>query len=110
MMDQCQLDDVADELLGRARAASSGRAARTIFGGSGHLLRQTVMAILAGQQLTVHNNPGDATLQVLRGEVSLAGQTRLTTASAGGFVVIPDERHSLTALDDSVVVLTVVVR
>ena len=36
-----------------------------------HALRQTVLALTAGSSLDEHENPGEATVQVLRGRVRL---------------------------------------
>lgn len=93
--------------LENARAASSGRSAHTVYGGHEHMLRQTLIALRAGSDLDEHENPGEATLQVLHGRVTLvAGDTRWN-GSPGDLIVIPDVRHSLEAVEDSVVLLTV---
>ena len=65
------LDALARELLAAASASSSGRAARTVYGGHEHVLRQTVIALAAGQALAEHDNPGEATVHVLHGRVRL---------------------------------------
>ncbi len=109
-MDNTSLDELAEDLLGRARAAHSGRAAHTVFGGVGHQLRQTAIALLAGHELSEHNSPGEATLHVLHGRVQLSSGSGSVDASSGDFVTIPPERHALAALDDAVVLLSVVAR
>lgn len=48
-MDSTSLNALAEDLLGRARAAHSGRTAHTVFGGTGHLLRETAIALLVEQ-------------------------------------------------------------
>lgn len=98
---------LAEDLLAQARTAPAHRAAHTIYGGSGHALRQTVIAMAAGAELSEHENPGEATLQVLRGSVRLGGADGEVTVAAGGLAVIPPRRHGLTALEDAVVLLTV---
>lgn len=108
-MEDSSLDELTEELLRQAEAANSGRAAHTVYGGTAHRLRQTTIALMAEHGLAEHNSPGEATLQVLRGRVRLSGASQSIELSAGGFVAIPDERHALDALDDSVVLLTVVV-
>ena len=49
----------------------------TVCGGHEHVLRQTLIALRAGSHLDEHASPGEATLQVLHGRVSLvAGDDR----------------------------------
>lgn len=106
-MQTLSLPDLADEQLKAAHAAHSGRAAHTIHGGSGHFLRQTVIALVAGQELAEHESPGEATLQVLRGKVVLRAGDDRCEGSAGAHLTIPPTRHALEAVDDSVILLTV---
>jgi quercetin dioxygenase-like cupin family protein len=54
-----------------ATAAPAGRSARTVYGGHEHMLRQTLMALTAGSSMSEHENPGEATVHVLRGRVRL---------------------------------------
>ena len=74
---QAATDDVVDieaaaaGLLEQARAATAGRAARTLAGGAGASLKQTMMALVRGTRLSEHDSPGSASLQVLRGQVRL---------------------------------------
>jgi len=106
-MDSLSLTAVVDEQLARARQSNSGRSAQTIYGGHEHFLRQTVMAILAGHEMAEHNSPGEATLQVLQGEVKVSAGNDTWEGAIGDFLIIPPVRHSLEAVDDSVVLLTV---
>ncbi len=96
--------------LEKAHQARSGRAAVTLFGGHQHGLRQTLIAIVAGEQLAEHANPGEATLQVLQGRVNLTWADGQQTVSAGEYLIIPDATHAVDALEDSILVLTVSVR
>jgi quercetin dioxygenase-like cupin family protein len=106
-MEKSSLTALAREKLEAARAASNGRAAATVYGGREHRLRQTLVAITAGQVMEEHESPGEATLQILQGRVRLlAGQTSWDGAP-GDLLVIPPARHSLEAVEDSVLVLTV---
>jgi quercetin dioxygenase-like cupin family protein len=97
----------ARELLQAARSASSGRSARTVFGGHEQVLRQTLVALAGGQVMAEHDNPGEATLHVLHGRVRLATADASWDGSPGDLLIIPRARHSLTALEDAAVLLTV---
>ena len=88
----------------------SGRSAHTVHGGHEHALRQTLIALTAGSGLAEHDSPGEATLQVLRGRVRLTTAGESAEAAAGDLLVIPPQRHSLEAIDDSAVLLTVALR
>jgi quercetin dioxygenase-like cupin family protein len=107
-MDATSLTALAEEQLAAARQAHSGRAARTVHGGHEYALRQTVLALLAGHELAEHDSPGEATLQVLRGRVRLTTTGDAWEGEASDQVTIPPERHALAAVEDSVVLLTVV--
>lgn len=104
------LSTMADEQLASAKAASSGRSAHTVYGGRGHTLRQTLLALVAGHGLDEHESPGEATLFVLRGRVRLNAVSGAVDGIAGDHIAIPPERHSLSALEDSAVMLTVVAK
>ena len=106
-MDSRDLADVIDDLMAKARTASSGRAARTIRGGHENALRETVIALLAGHELSEHDSPHEATLQVLHGRVRLIAADDAWEGVAGDHLTVPPQRHSLAALEDSVVLLTV---
>ncbi|HEY6800497.1 MAG TPA: cupin domain-containing protein [Agromyces sp.] len=110
MYDEDNLAELVTELLDTARTASSGRASRTIKGDHEHALRQTVIALRGGEQLRDHESPGEATLQVLVGRVRLIAGEESWDGASGDHISIPPRRHSLDALDDSAVLLTVVKR
>lgn len=113
-MQKLSLDALARELLSRATdngtsgAAGGSRAAQTVVGGHEKTLRQTVSALAKDAALAEHASPGEATLYVLRGRVTLAAGTESWEGREGDLVIIPDAPHSLTALAHSAVLLTVV--
>ncbi len=107
-MEKLSLVAVARQQTRAAAGSGSGRAAQTVYGGHEHLLRQTVIALTAGSSLAEHEAPGEATLHVLNGRVRLVDSRTNWEGSAGDLLVIPQERHSLEAIEDSAVLLTVV--
>lgn len=109
-MQTTSLTALAHQQLDAARSASAGRSAVTVYGGREHDLRQTLIALTAGTVLGEHESPGEATLQVIEGRVVLHVAGDQQEAGAGDHVVIPPQRHDLSAVDDSVVLLTVATR
>jgi quercetin dioxygenase-like cupin family protein len=106
-MQKESLTALARQHLKTARAAASGRSAHTIYGGHEHVLRQTLIALRAGSNLDEHENPGEATLQVLQGRVTLVADKSTWNGSPGDLLIVPDSRHALKAAEDSVILLTV---
>ena len=106
-MEPSSLTDLAREHLTIARSAPSGRSAHTVYGGHERTLRQTLIAMAAGRRLDEHENPGEATIHVLAGRVRLSAGDSAREGAAGDLLTVPDERHALEALEDSVVLLTV---
>ncbi|MET9346917.1 cupin [Streptomyces termitum] len=100
------LTALADEHLTAARSAPHGRSAHLVLHDG--VLRQTVIALIAGTALDEHNAPPAASLQVLRGRVRLTAPEWEAELAAGTLRMIPKERHGLAAVDDSVVLLTAV--
>lgn len=109
-MHKPNLEAVSRELLKGAAAASNGRSAETLYGGHEKSLRQTMIALLEGNGLAEHDSPGDATLLVVKGRVRLTSGADHWEGRDGDLLIIPDARHSLDALSDAVVLLTVAKR
>lgn len=109
-MNKSSLTALVRQHLQTAQEASSGRSAHTVYGGHEHRLRQTLIALAAGRKLDDHENPGEATVHVLHGRVELRCGDNTWEGSPGDLLVVPDARHSLDALEDSAVLLTVSVR
>jgi quercetin dioxygenase-like cupin family protein len=109
-MEKWSLTALADGLLSHARSASRRRSTCTVHGGRPHLLCQTVIALARGQTLDEHENPSEATVQVLRGRVRMATGDDTTDGSTGQLLILPDARHTVAALEDAVLLLTVAER
>ncbi|MEU8656478.1 LuxR family transcriptional regulator [Actinoplanes philippinensis] len=106
-METVSLSGLTEQHLAIARQATSGRSAHTVYGGHASTLRQTLIALAGGQRLDEHESPGEATLHVLHGHVRLLAGPDARSATTGDLLAIPDTRHSLEAIHDSVILLTV---
>lgn len=107
-MQKTSLTALARHELAHALTASNGRSASTVFGGHEHQLRQTLIALRAGEGLSEHESPGEATIQVLVGRVLLRAGEVTWNGSPGDLMIVPDRTHSLDSVEDSVILLTVV--
>lgn len=105
-MQRISLDALARQQIELART-HSGRAADTVVGGHERVLRQTVIGMIEGAELAEHNNPGEATVHVLSGRVALASGEDSWEGGPGDLLKVPNARHSLLALTDAAVLLTV---
>ncbi|WP_207344597.1 LuxR family transcriptional regulator [Arthrobacter sp. E3] len=105
-MQRISLDALARQQMELA-ATHSGRAADTVVGGHERVLRQTVIGLIEGAELAEHENPGEATVLVLHGRVRMSSREQSWEGRAGDLLKVPDARHSLLALTDSAVLLTV---
>jgi quercetin dioxygenase-like cupin family protein len=105
-MRKMSLDALAREQLDRARGGK-GRSAETVFGGHEQTLRQTVMAMTAGNGTGDHASPGEATLQVLHGRIRLTAGEDSWEGRVGDLLLIPPATHAVAAVEDAVILLTV---
>ena len=106
-MQKLSLEALARELLERASGTTGGHTAGTVVGGHERVLRQTVIAMVKSAVLAEHANPGEASVYVLRGRVRLSAGELSWEGRHGDLLVIPDSPHSLEALEDSAMLLTV---
>jgi hypothetical protein len=61
----------------------------------------------AGARLAEHQNPGEATVLILHGRLRLSAADLSWQAARGDLLIVPQNRHSLEASEDSAVLLTV---
>lgn len=109
-MDSLSLTDLAAQKLDAARRSSSGRSSTTVHGGREHRLKQTLIAMRAGEELAEHASPGEATLQVITGRIVLRTSDEHWEIGVSEFLPIPDVIHSVEVPEDSVFLLTVAKR
>lgn len=101
------LPEAASELLEQARDSRAGRAARTLVPGAHTPMKQTLLALTAGETLAEHSSPTAAALQVLIGRVRVVGGEEELYLDVGDHAPIPPVRHHVDAIDDAVMLLTV---
>ena len=106
-MQKISLEALARQQMKLAATAAGRHTADTVFGGHEKVLRQTVIGMIAGARLSEHENPGEATGLILHGRVRLSTADLSWEAARGDLLIFPDARHSLEALEDSAVLLTV---
>lgn len=106
-MTKTSLVALARHELEHARTASSGRSATSVYGGHERVLRQTLIALRAGERMEEHANPGEGTIYVLSGRVQLIAGEVSWGGIAGDLLVLPEARHAVAADEDSVLLLTV---
>jgi quercetin dioxygenase-like cupin family protein len=106
-MDVLRVEELAAVHLGLAADSDSGRSSTTLYGRGGARLRQTLIALEAGQTLGEHQSPGDASLMCLQGEVVLRAGDVEVELRAGELVAVPPQRHDVHALVASVLLLSV---
>ena len=106
-MQRISITALATQQLELAGTRAGRVAADTVVGGHERILRQTVIGMTAGSELGEHENPGEATVYVLRGRVRLSSQGASWEGREGVLLKMPDARLSLHALEDSAILLTV---
>lgn len=109
-MQKLSLVAMARELQEQAAGTDAGRTARTVMGGHERVLRQTIIAMVKDAALSEHANPGEATVYVLHGRVQLESDGNIWIGRDGDLLIVPEAPHSLLALQDSSVLLTVAKR
>lgn len=98
----------ADALLDEAHTLASGRSARTLTPGAGAALKQSLLALTAGERLQDHVAPGPTTLHLVTGTAVLTDDQHAVELTAGTWTPCPVGTHALEAVTDTVVLITVV--
>ncbi|MEY9894780.1 quercetin dioxygenase-like cupin family protein [Catenulispora sp. MAP12-49] len=106
-MQKLSLEALSRQHLERAASSSTGRSSQSVYGGHERVLRQTLIALRSGSTLSEHENPGEATVLVLRGRVRLVSEDASWEGMAGDLLIVPEARHSVEAVEDAAFVLTV---
>lgn len=109
-MEPISLTELAVQKLDAANRTSAGRSSTTVHGGREHRLKQTLIAMRAGEELAEHASPGEATLQVISGRIVLRTPDEHWEIRAGEILAIPDVIHSVEVPEDSAFLLTVAAR
>lgn len=99
------LTALARDLADRAHEDPHGRASSIVLRGPRQ--RAVFMALTAGSALGEHASPPAASLQVLSGRVRLHSASQEWVLAAGQLVAVPPDRHAVSAVEDSVILLTV---
>jgi quercetin dioxygenase-like cupin family protein len=96
---------VLADVLAELPVPEDGTLSRTLYRDDD--LRLVGFAFAAGQELTDHASALSVVLQVLRGRLDLqVGDRRLELTPAGWVWIPPRVTHSLTALEPTVMLLT----
>lgn len=105
-----ELTAAGADLLEEATGMASGRAARTLTPGAHAPLKQTLVALRGGVELSEHDVNGPATVLLLQGRATLHFGQEAIDLATGEWSLIPQVRHSLQAGEDSVALFTIVPR
>ncbi|MBV2364872.1 LuxR family transcriptional regulator [Streptomonospora nanhaiensis] len=107
-MKKFSLDALARKHLEEAAAGSAGRSSETFYGGHEQALRHTVIGLRQGATVSPHPNPVASTVVVLRGRVRLTAGSDAWEGRPVDLLAAPDTEHTIEALEDSALLLTVV--
>ncbi|WP_309125711.1 DUF488 family protein [Kocuria sp.] len=99
------LNEIAMQHLNEARHGEHGRSSERLL--HQKVLRQTLIALREGSELSEHNAPYAGSLQVLHGRIRVRSGKELVL-EAGHLHELPLARHSVEALEDAVFLLTAV--
>lgn len=102
-----ELNQASEELLEQAGSLRAGRSARTLTPGEGATLKQTLLAMKAGERLQDHIAADPTTLMGIHGEATVDHPDGAFTLKPGVWAWCPNEPHSVEAITDAVILVTV---
>lgn len=105
-MTHISLTSLSDELLPDAEASGTGIAVRPLK--EDGLVRQVAIQFRKGGVLPEHDNPGEAMALVIEGSVRflVEGTDQVHELRAGDLLTVPESRHSVEAVEPSLLLLT----
>jgi quercetin dioxygenase-like cupin family protein len=101
------LNQLAEQMLVQARHDDAGRHTRNVDAGEPGVLTHTLVTLRGGVELSEHETPGVATLQVLIGRIRFITADEDAEVTVGQVLALPLARHRVEALEDSAFLLTV---
>lgn len=104
--EQEPLETIAQRHLDEARVTEHGRSAARLS--QDGVLRNSIVALREGGELSEHNSPHAASMLVLIGSVRVTSGDRHEDYDEGTLHVLTHERHSVTALADCAFLLITV--
>lgn len=106
-MQKLSMEALVRQHVTRAAETDPGRSSETVYGGHEHTLRQTLIALRGATEMSEHESPGEATVLVLQGRIRLHAGGASWDGMPGDLLIVPPDRHSVEALEDSAFLLTV---
>ncbi|MGH1564126.1 hypothetical protein [Mumia sp. DW29H23] len=97
---------LTEEYADAASSAPHGRSAELVL--QDGPLRQSVLGLAEGAELSEHDAPPAASVLVLKGSIEIVGESGTIALETGMLAAVPRERHSVKAVVDSVFLLTAV--
>jgi quercetin dioxygenase-like cupin family protein len=104
------LGDTSADLRIGAASHREGRSSVSLHDGEACVLRQTVTALLAGQSMDLERPPSEGWILVLEGELRMqinSDPTGEVSITSGSLMQLPHAPMTLTATEDSSLLLTV---
>ncbi|WP_211193279.1 LuxR family transcriptional regulator [Actinoplanes sp. TBRC 11911] len=101
------LTDLARIQMASARRAERGLSVQIVRGSHNRALRHIVMGLRAAATVCEYPSAKQATLQVLAGRIRVTVGPQTFEAITGDLLAIPTGTHTLVAIEDSALLLTV---